>query len=357
MVLMINGVPLEEAPRDLVAFLGQYPHFKESASRLCSMKPENIGPHGTLYVFSREFAVTHPHDNKISVMGTDDITTSQIIVIKHAGSGALGMAQIDRCFNDDSFTTMIQRIQSLSYHYEGRLQLHIIGGFSDRNRVAHSLSITLLQMLHKNRFELDLETCCIGDLCTLNRNGVPWPIIYGVGVNVKTGDIFPAQFNEKGPDMDLRYARTLTGGDNVGLIEIYDCSREELRIGPFSYEPMRAVDFWLQQNDEFLLNLSSAPDVAPPSFVQLVRSTLKRIKDDPYPAVTIFNTNSPRYYRNDSVSGHWIRVHHKEELNSANQSASNSAMAAVTAAAAGSWLPPPPTATAVPSIGNPQAYY
>ena len=72
-------------------------------------------------------------------------------------------------------------------------------------------------MLHKNRFELDLETCCIGDLCTLNRNGVPWPIIYGVGVNVKTGDIFPAQFNEKGPDMDLRYARTLTGGDNVGV--------------------------------------------------------------------------------------------------------------------------------------------
>ena len=53
--------------------------------RLCSMKPENIGPHGALYVFSREFAVTHPHDNKISVMGTDDITTSQIIVIKHAG--------------------------------------------------------------------------------------------------------------------------------------------------------------------------------------------------------------------------------------------------------------------------------
>ena len=61
------------------------------------------------------------------------------------GSGAFGMAQIDRCFNDDSFTTMIQRIQSLSYHYEGRLQLHLIGGFSDRNRVAHSLSVALLR--------------------------------------------------------------------------------------------------------------------------------------------------------------------------------------------------------------------
>lgn len=135
---------------------------------------------------------------------------------------------------------MIQRIQSLSYHYEGRLQLHLIGGFSDARRISHALSISLLrnaqilycsnlkffssifsffltEMLHKNRCDLDLETCCIGDLCTLNRNGIAWPIIYGIGVNVKTGEIFPAQFSEKGPDMDIRYARTLTGGDNVGV--------------------------------------------------------------------------------------------------------------------------------------------
>ena len=73
------------------------------------------------------------------------------------------------------------------------------------------------EMIHKNRIEMDLETCCIGDLCTLHRNGIAWPVVYGVGVNVKTGDIFPAQFTDKGPDMDIRYARTLTGGDNVGV--------------------------------------------------------------------------------------------------------------------------------------------
>ncbi len=110
---------------------------------------------------------------------------------------------------------------------------------------------------------------------------------------------------------------------------------------------MRAVDFWLQQNDDFLLNLSSAADVVPPHFVQLVRSTLKRIKDDPYPAVTIFHNNSPRYYRKDSVSGHWIRVHHKEE------STVNNTMA-IAAAAAG-WPPPAPSAPT--SITNSQAYY
>lgn len=117
---------------------------------------------------------------------------------------------------------------------------------------------------------------------------------------------------------------------------------------------MRAVDFWLQQNDEFLLNLNSAPEVAPPQFVQLVRSTLKRIKDDPYPAVTIFHTNSPRYYRKDSVSGHWVRIHHKEENNTAGNNSAVSAIAAAAAAAGGAGWPPPPSA---PPITNTQAYY
>ena len=78
-----------------------------------------------------------------------------------------------------------------------------------------------VEVLHKQRTDLDLITCCIGELCTLHRNGVPWPIVYGIGINVKTGDIFPAQFTDKGPDLDIRMARTLTGGDNVGVSFIY----------------------------------------------------------------------------------------------------------------------------------------
>ena len=71
----------------------------------------------------------------------------QILDDNFSGSGALGLTQIDRFFNDDSLTTMIQRIQSLSYHYEGRLQLHLIGGFSDNRRISHNLSIALLRKL------------------------------------------------------------------------------------------------------------------------------------------------------------------------------------------------------------------
>ena len=45
-----------------------------------------VGPISLLYVGQREFAVTHPHDNRISILGTDDVTTGIIIVIRHTGN-------------------------------------------------------------------------------------------------------------------------------------------------------------------------------------------------------------------------------------------------------------------------------
>lgn len=49
------------------------------------------------------------------------------------------------------------------------------------------------------------------------RGEINWPIIYGIGVNIKTGEIFPAAFTDKGPDLQLRQARNFTGGQTVFL--------------------------------------------------------------------------------------------------------------------------------------------
>jgi hypothetical protein len=53
-----------------------------------------IGPGPLLYVSVREYAVTHPHDNKISVLGTDDVTTNLVLLLRHSGSGAVGLTQV-----------------------------------------------------------------------------------------------------------------------------------------------------------------------------------------------------------------------------------------------------------------------
>ena len=313
MVLTIKGVALEESPPSLSTLYHQYPGLKESSASLVSDKSQVFGPASLLYVSQREYAVTHTHDNKIQVVGTDDVTTNIVIIVRHTGSGAVGLAQIDRIC-EEGLTTYLQKVTSLSYGYEGRTELHLIGAFVDSKGLGASLISNTLNALHKQRTALELVTCCVGELCTARRSGTPWPLLYGVGVNVKTGEIFPAQFTDKGPDMDIRTARTLTGGEAVGMIDIYDCQREELRIGPFSYEPMRAVDIWLQQTDDFILqSLHPCPEVSPPSFLPQLRQTLKRIKQDPYPSVSIFGSNQPRLYRKDDITGQWVRYNKEPE--------------------------------------------
>merc|ERR1711935_245633 len=113
------------------------------------------------------------------------------------------------------------------------------------------------------------------------RDGASYQIISGVAVDGKTGELFLAKFPDKGPDMDLRIARTLCTGDSEskvpGMLNIYDSTRGHLVVGPFTYSPMRAVDIWLQQTDQFLLqSLSPCPEAVedPQAFVRRLRNSL-----------------------------------------------------------------------------------
>lgn len=55
------------------------------------------------------------------------------------------------------------------------------------------------------------------------------------------------------------------------MLDIYDSQLGLLRIGPFNYDPLRSIDLWLAQSDEFLLrHLSTSPEVEPPHFAMQV---------------------------------------------------------------------------------------
>lgn len=60
------------------------------------------------------------------------------------------------------------------------------------------------ESFHKHPMEIDLTQACVGELNTTVRGEINWPIIYGVGVNTRSGEIFPATFPDKGPDIQLR---------------------------------------------------------------------------------------------------------------------------------------------------------
>ncbi|KAK6632623.1 hypothetical protein RUM43_013391 [Polyplax serrata] len=315
MVLVLNGVLQEDSPPDSRTLFHNHPVYRDSALQLVSIPTKVVGPVGLLYIQQRELAVTAPHDKNVSILGSDDATTCIIVVLRHSGSGAVGIAHLDGVGTEEGVQSMVQRVQQLALGYpEGRLELQMIGGFTNNRRnYSEELFGSIMHAFHKQPMEVDLTTACVGELNTTIRGGIHWPIIYGIGVNVKTGEIFPATFPDKGPDPALRSARHLTGGQQV--LDVYDCELGLLRIGPFNYEPLRGVDLWLQQSDEFILqHLSTSPEVEPPLFVTQIRATLKYIQDHPFPAVTVFRDNRPHYYRRDETSGTWTPIRINIEL-------------------------------------------
>ena len=168
-----------------------------------------------------------------------------------AATGTSLLAHVDRLAAED----LDKMVAALSGHaaHHARLQLNIVGGFQDNKNVSQSLLIPVLgrgkHRLHvchthtaiaatiqKNPNYFELRQLCVGEaVTTVNREGVAVPLVSGLGLSLRTGEIFPAVFSDRGPDMDLRLARTLTPGEKVGMLEVYDCVHEEMVIGPFTY--------------------------------------------------------------------------------------------------------------------------
>jgi len=303
MVILVNHTPVSDAPRSLNWLYAQYPSLREGVKQLTSAETKTVTAAGSLFVSVREYAVTHATDSKVSIIGTDNLINNTAVILRNPGTGTMLFAHIDRMTSDD-LATMISKVGAASI-----LQLHLIGGFADTKNVSESLLTPVLSQLHRHPQHMELVTCCVGEACTVIRGGAPWPLVYGVAVYVKNGIMFPAAFTDRGPDMDMRLARTLAGGETVGMLDIYSPDREELKIGPFSYSPMRSVDIWLGQSDDFILqSLTPCPEVVADrdAFVRQIRETLRMVKSHPYPSVTLFHSNLPRSYRKDEVSGMWM---------------------------------------------------
>ncbi|KAM4697580.1 protein N-terminal asparagine amidohydrolase [Rhinophrynus dorsalis] len=283
-----------------------HPQLEVRAKALTSQLTQSVGPKGFLYVQQREFAVTTPNDRFISILGSEDATTCHIVVLRHTGSGATCLAHCDGSDTENEVAAILHSVNSLTRNSEGgRLELHLVGGFIDKRRLSQKLSSELLKAFDNQTDDIYLITYCVSELNDKEENGVHFPIIYGVAVNVKTAELFKATFQDRRPDEDLRSAYILTGGM---MVNIYDSKTEHLSIGPYSWTPFPNIDFWLEQEDDLILEyFSTSPEAEPPNFVTHIRSTLAFLKANPHPAKSIFTDGKPRVYRK-KMDGLWERV-------------------------------------------------
>ncbi|GFU16852.1 protein N-terminal asparagine amidohydrolase [Trichonephila clavipes] len=162
MPLIINGILLEELPPDTRTLFETYPHLKDVAAALIAQVPKVIGPVGLLYVHQREYAVTSPHDKHITVVGTEDTTTCNMTVLRHTGSGVSCVAHFDGSGLEQGVVNIVRHVQDLSMNVpEGRLELHLIGGFLDPRHYSEELALQLLYAFHKQPLSIHLVTACI----------------------------------------------------------------------------------------------------------------------------------------------------------------------------------------------------
>ncbi|XP_041789520.1 protein N-terminal asparagine amidohydrolase [Chelmon rostratus] len=283
----------------------KYPHLKENGRTFRSKPLVDVDPKCLLYVHQREFAATTPADNSVSVIGSDDATTCHLVVLRHTGSGAVCLAHCDGSSTWSEVPLLVKAVTSLSNgSKEGRLELHLVGGFNDESKTSHKLSLNILAAFQKQKEDIHLETCCITEINDIVIDGTHRPVVYGIGVNVKTGDVFPSSFTHKGPAEELRSARTFTGGQ---MADIYDSSRGMVKIGPCKWSPNLDIAFWLSQNDDTILKyLSTSPMAEPPHFVQHMKSTIRFLLEHPN-SDSLFPGSQPQLYHR-AQTGDWERA-------------------------------------------------
>lgn len=83
---------------------------------------------------------------------------------------------------------IIQKVQELSVHYpQGTLELQLIGGYADDRQCSEKLFFDIMNTFHKVIDEIAVTLVCVGPLNSTIKGCIKWPVIYGVGVMVKTG--------------------------------------------------------------------------------------------------------------------------------------------------------------------------
>ncbi|XP_062304477.1 protein N-terminal asparagine amidohydrolase [Osmerus eperlanus] len=304
MPLLIQNRRIER-PSSTDELFTKYPHLQTNASEFRSKAFVDVDSKCLLYVQQREFAATTPADNSVAVIGSDDATTCHLVLVRHTGSGAACLAHCDGSSTWSEVPLIVKAVTSLSGPVkEGRLELHLVGGFDDESKTSEKLSLNLLAAFHKQKEDIHLETCCITEMNDVIVDGTHRPVVYGIGVNVKTGEVFPASFPYKGPAEELRSARTFTGGQ---MADIYDSSKGLVKIGPCKWSPNLDIAFWLSQKDDTILKyLSTSPMAEPPHFIQHIKSTIQFLLQHPSPD-SLFPGGQPQLYHR-TEQGDWERV-------------------------------------------------
>jgi len=249
----------------------------------------------------------------LKFLGSEDATTCHIIVIINQKSRLTALAHLDSV-SKKGLDRMCHKLllSNNDDKKDDELIINIFGGYEDENDISEELSTDLLKYLIRSEYNFALDYCVIGAFNTSfgdekSKSKYPRPMIYGVAVNVDSGEIFKAEFPDHGPDDVLRHVRlSFRSFESYEqyyslrdeFYEDFDNETGEFTIQPFTFSNNSAnCSFILKCPDKYILeNMSTSPKVEPKNFCSGMRSAVKMVLDHPDPSLSMFPGNKTRRY-------------------------------------------------------------
>jgi len=139
--------------------------------------------------------------------------------------------------------------------------LYLIGGYCDEKNIADELALYLLRQFHQiSEYRINLACAFLGRLNTkwlLIEGGIrspsginlPSPIVYGAGINIRTGQLINAKLNRLSgshmtggiPLYEIRRA-AISFGHAKTYKEIYDPERRLIKIHPIMFDSVNSIE-------------------------------------------------------------------------------------------------------------------
>jgi len=326
MVLIIDGFDVE-SPLSVSELHQKFQLLKANSVSLLGRPARQVeASDRCLYVGQREVGVLAPGDN-IHMLGSEDATTCHVVILRDIHTGVTGLAHLDNEEPNDFLTLerevrdrkgvrqVTRELDTLEY------SVSILGGYEDENSTSEEITDMLLTVMQGLKARFTLHLACTGPVNTITKDGVPWPRIYGGGVDINTGEVFIAKFSYHGPDTDIRSLRLHSRG--ATLYNIFDPFAGKIIIKPFAYSVMPDAHLWLKKADSFILKYcSTSPLVEPPDFCEQIRAGFRRMISDPKPLETLFPGGRSRVYSRNEITGQWILEMEEQTEDMKNNSSS-----------------------------------
>lgn len=329
MTITIEGEPISRCPKTVRKIFEKFPSVKKDAAKFVTKPLQTVqDPVSVLYINQKEYATLHKGDSNIKVFGSDDATTCHILFLVNQNEGILSVSHIDSANDKESLSSMVIDVLGSSQTNSSSLDLYIIGGYDDEKNMSTTLTLKLLEFFHKLLVHFELKMMCVGTINTHHREGINWPIVYGVAASFQTEfEISPASFslNVRGPHIALRSARLFCDKEHlyryqlwfnllnkkkqwvniINYYRVYNSKDGVFVIEPFNYRCPHYVSQLLHKSDDYIRdNFSTSPAVEPPHFSQEIKQVFQFVTQHPFPMFSIFKSKLPMKFTLSSF-GEW----------------------------------------------------